>query len=82
MAHFFALLLALLQAPAPPSPSPSLALDARWVVRFDSPPATPPGYDATTAYIPLKDGKLVGTQTISSPKEFWAASKYLILVKD
>ena len=27
-------------------------------------------------------GKLVGTQTISSPKEFWAASKYLILVKD
>ncbi len=31
---------------------------------------------------PDEKGKLVGTQTISSPKEFWAASKYLILVKD
>ena len=28
-------------------------------MRFDSPPATAPGYDATTAYIPLKDGKLI-----------------------
>ena len=57
VALFFAALLALLQPS--PTPSPSLALDARWVVRFDSPPATAPGYDATSAYIPLKDGKLV-----------------------
>jgi hypothetical protein len=27
-------------------------------------------------------GKLVGTQTITNPNEFWSASKYLIVVKD
>jgi outer membrane protein assembly factor BamB len=55
MAHFFAALLAILQpeTAAPP------ALDARWAVTFDSMPAATPGYDATSAYIPLKGGQLV-----------------------
>jgi outer membrane protein assembly factor BamB len=55
MAHFFAALLALFQAEMPAAPP----LDARWAVTFDSPPAASPGYDATTAYIPLKGGQLV-----------------------
>lgn len=50
MAHFFAVLLALFQADTPAAPP----LDPRWAVSFDSPPAASPGYDATTAYIPLK----------------------------
>ena len=57
MAHFFALLLALFQAPPAPAAPPSL--DARWVVTFETPPAAPPGFDATTAYVPLKGGQLV-----------------------
>jgi outer membrane protein assembly factor BamB len=55
MAHFFAALLGLLQA----APSAPPALDARWVVTFESVPVATPGYDANTAYIPLKDGQLV-----------------------
>ena len=55
MAHFFAALLAILQ---PQTPAP-LALDARWAVTFTSAPAATPGYDATSAYIPLKEGQLV-----------------------
>jgi outer membrane protein assembly factor BamB len=58
MAHFFAALLALVQA-APPLPPAAPALDPRWVVTFESAPAAPPGYDATTAYVPLNDGQLV-----------------------
>ena len=56
MAHFFALLLAVLQAPAAP---PAVALDARWAASFDTPPAAAPGFDATTAFVPLKGGQLV-----------------------
>ena len=56
MAHFFALLLAWIQAPAAP---PAPTLDARWVTEFESLPAAAPGFDATTAYVPLKDGGLV-----------------------
>src|SRR6188472_4059496 len=56
MAQFFALLLAILQAPAPPA---TAALDARWVTAFETPPAASPGFDATTAYVPLKGGQLV-----------------------
>lgn len=56
MAHFFALLLAIIQAPAAPSPA---SLDARWVTSFDTPPAATPGFDATTAYVPLRGGELV-----------------------
>lgn len=56
MAHIFALLLAVFQTPAAP---PSVALDARWVQTFETLPAAPPGFDATTAYVPLKGGQLV-----------------------
>lgn len=60
MAYFFAALLALWQAAAAVPPTPAApALDPRWVVTFDSPPAASPGYDASTAYIPLKGGHLV-----------------------
>jgi len=56
MALLIAVLLAIWQAPpvAPVSP-----LDARWSVAFDSPPAAAPGFDATSAYVPLKGGQLV-----------------------
>jgi outer membrane protein assembly factor BamB len=37
----------------------ALALDPRWDVPFEGGSAAPPGYDAQTAYIPLKDGALV-----------------------
>jgi outer membrane protein assembly factor BamB len=56
MAHFFALLLALFQAPAAPPPA---AFDARWVTAFETPASASPGFDATTAYVPLKGGQLV-----------------------
>jgi outer membrane protein assembly factor BamB len=56
MAHFFALLLTLIQAPAAP---PTASLDARWVTAFETPPAATPGFDAATAYVPLKGGQLV-----------------------
>lgn len=56
MAHFFAALLALFQAaPAPVTPE----LDARWSLTFASVPAATPGFDATSAYIPLKGGQLL-----------------------
>src|SRR5687767_9948156 len=55
MAHFFAALLAILQ----PETAVPPALDARWAVTFESVPAATPGYDATSAYIPLKGGQLV-----------------------
>jgi outer membrane protein assembly factor BamB len=55
MAHIFALLLALFQAPA----APTASFDARWVTAFETPASAPPGFDATTAYVPLKGGKLV-----------------------
>jgi eukaryotic-like serine/threonine-protein kinase len=57
MAHFFVLLLALIQAPAAPAPAPA-SLDARWVTAFETPAIAAPGFDAATAYVPLKD-KLV-----------------------
>ena len=56
MAHFFALLLAVFQAPPT---SPPASFDARWVTAFETPPAATPGFDATTAYVPLKGGQLV-----------------------
>jgi outer membrane protein assembly factor BamB len=56
MAHLFAALLAILQPETAPPPPP---LDARWVVTFESVPAAAPGFDATSAYIPLKGGHLV-----------------------
>jgi outer membrane protein assembly factor BamB len=56
MAHLFALLLALLQAPAAPPP---LSLDARWATAFETPPQARPGFDRSTAYVPLRGGQLV-----------------------
>jgi outer membrane protein assembly factor BamB len=56
MAQFFALLLAFWQVPATPPP---VSFDARWVTAFETPPAASPGFDATTAYVPLKGGQLV-----------------------
>ncbi|MBY0494242.1 MAG: PQQ-binding-like beta-propeller repeat protein [Cyanobacteria bacterium] len=56
MALFFALLLALFQAPATPAPA---SFDARWVTAFETPASAAPGFDATTAYVPLNGGKLV-----------------------
>jgi outer membrane protein assembly factor BamB len=56
VAHIFALLLALFQAPAVPPP---VAFDARWVTAFETPAAASPGFDLTTAYVPLKGGQLV-----------------------
>ena len=55
MAVFLAIALAFQQAVV----APFTALDARWVVPFDTPPAAPAGYDASTAYVPLKGGQLV-----------------------
>ena len=52
MAHIFALLLAVFQA-APPA-APQVSLDARWVAAFETQPAAIPGFDAATAYVPLK----------------------------
>jgi outer membrane protein assembly factor BamB len=56
IAHFFALVLAVWQAAPTPPP---VSFDARWVTAFDTPPAATPGFDATTAYVPLKGGQLV-----------------------
>ena len=56
MAHVFALLLALVQAPAAPPPA---SFDARWVTAFETPAATTPGFDTDSAYVPLKGGQLV-----------------------
>ena len=53
MARFFAALLAIMQAATPPAAPPDL--DARWVVTFESTPVATPGYDANTAYMPLKE---------------------------
>jgi outer membrane protein assembly factor BamB len=35
------------------------ALDVRWVVALDAPPAATPAFDATTGYVPLRGGALV-----------------------
>jgi outer membrane protein assembly factor BamB len=55
MAQFFALLLALVQAPAAPPPA---SFDARWVTAFETTPSARPGFDANTAYVPLTGGQL------------------------
>ncbi len=55
MVFFLAIALALQQAVA----APLTALDARWVVLFDTPPVAPAGFDPSSAYVPLKGGQLV-----------------------
>jgi len=59
MAQIFALLLALVQVPAKPADPPPMAFDARWETAFETPAAATPGFDASTAYVPLKGGQLV-----------------------
>ena len=57
MAQIFALLLAIIQtAPAPTAPQ--VSLDARWVAAFETPPVATPGFDASSAFVPL-EGQLV-----------------------
>ena len=55
MGVFLAIALAFQQAVV----APLITLDARWVVPFETPPAAPAGFDASTAYLPLKGGQLV-----------------------
>jgi len=55
MALLFAALIAILQAPA----TTVAPLDPRWSIPFATPPAAAAGFDATTAYVPLKGGQLV-----------------------
>lgn len=55
MALLFAALMAILQVPA----TTVAPLDPRWAIPFDTPPAAAAGFDATTAYVPLKGGQLV-----------------------
>ena len=61
MAQFFAVLLALWQAPAPPVSGnrTPISLDARWVTAFETPAAAAPGFDGQSAYVPLNGGQLV-----------------------
>ena len=56
MALLFAALMAILQAPPTTTVAP---LDPRWSIPFETPAAAAAGYDATTAYVPLKGGQLV-----------------------
>lgn len=58
MVPLIALAIALAQVPQPIAP-PTTTLDARWTVTFSAPPAAAAGFDATTAFVPLKDGQLV-----------------------
>jgi len=55
VAALLAIVLAFQQAVV----APLTALDARWVLPFDTPPVAPAGFDASTAYLPLKGGQLV-----------------------
>lgn len=55
MALLFAALIAILQAPV----ATVAPLDPRWSIPFDTPPVAAAGFDATTAYVPLKGGQLV-----------------------
>ena len=57
MAAWLAIVLAFQQAVVAP-PTALTALDARWVLAFDTPPVAPAGFDASTAYVPLKGGQL------------------------
>ena len=43
------------------------ALDVRWVVPLDAPPAATPAYDATTAYVPLRGGSAGCRRSRSRP---------------
>ncbi len=58
MGSLFAALIAILQGLA----VTVAPLDPRWSIPFDTPPAAAAGFDATTAYVPLKGGQLVAVE--------------------
>lgn len=58
MALLFAALMAFLQVPA----TTVAPLDPRWSIPFETPPVAAAGFDATTAYVPLKGGQLVAVE--------------------
>ena len=66
MALLFAALIAILQAPA----TTVAPLDPRWSIPFDTPPVAAAGFDATTAYVPLKGGQLVAVDLDSGGIRF------------
>jgi len=68
MAHLFAVLLAMLQPAAPPPAS----FDARWVTAFAAPAAATPGFDATTAFVPLRPIAFEAGVTEARPGELVA----------
>jgi outer membrane protein assembly factor BamB len=68
MAQIFAVLLALFQVQAPPPAS----YDARWVMAFTALPAATPGFDASTAYVPLKPVEFEAGVTEAKPAELVA----------
>lgn len=55
MGLLFAAVIAILQAAA----ATVAPLDPRWSIPFETPPVAGAGFDATTAYVPLKGGQLV-----------------------
>lgn len=55
MALLLVAVIAILQAVE----STVAPLDPRWSIPFETPPAAAPGFDANTAYVPLKGGQLV-----------------------
>jgi outer membrane protein assembly factor BamB len=58
MALLFAALIAILQVPE----TAVAPLDPRWSIPFETPPVAAAGFDATTAYVPLKGGQLVAVE--------------------
>jgi len=52
-------MLLLLAALAQATALTLAALDVRWLVPLETPPAAPPAYDLTMAYVPLRNGTLV-----------------------
>lgn len=61
---FVLIALSVMSLGAQPKAAPEyveriVALDPRWTVAFDNPPAAPPGYDQQMGYVALKGGELV-----------------------
>ncbi|MEW6321792.1 MAG: PQQ-binding-like beta-propeller repeat protein [Acidobacteriota bacterium] len=49
------------------------ALDPRWTVSFEAPPAAPAGFDAGAAYVPLRNGDLVAVDLDTAAIRWTAA---------
>ncbi len=59
MALLFAAVMAILQTTSQVAVTTVAPLDPRWAIVFETPPVAGAGFDATTAYVPLKGGQLV-----------------------